>query len=292
MQLKHPCANTIGMHPTATQGTGVRYHLPAAINGLELLSCSDVAYRFAPHFHDAYCIWLNTASAESYTHKGCSGILPPGSFGIFAPGEVHSNQAFDSSSRQLLSFYLNAATVQQIAGELTDHSSIPPELATGLHADRDTYQALVNLWLTLTSSPSALHRQSLFRTTLALLLSRYATAALPTDKIGEEPRRVAKIIELFHDRLEEDLQLDELAAWVDCTPSYLIRCFKKASGLTPHAYLLQLRLEQSRRLLQQGQSIVQASLLSGFSDQSHLSRHFKRKFGLTPGAYRQQVKKT
>lgn len=86
----------------------IQYHAPKGINGLELLTCSDVNYHFSPHFHDSYCIWLNTSSAETYTHKGNSGILQTGDIGIIAPGEVHSNSAFGSESRHLLTFYLNA----------------------------------------------------------------------------------------------------------------------------------------------------------------------------------------
>ncbi len=86
--------------------SGVQYHIPEGINGLELLTCSDVNYHFLPHFHDSYCIWLNTISAETYTYKGNSGILQTGEIGIISPGEVHSNRVFESESPSCLLFIL------------------------------------------------------------------------------------------------------------------------------------------------------------------------------------------
>ena len=96
-------------------------------------------------------------------------------------------------------------------------------------------------------------------------------------------------IEQFHDRIDEDLRLDELANLVDCTPYYLIRFFKKNIGMTPHAYLLHLRLEKAKNLLRQGHSIVDTAFATGFTDQSHLTRHFKAKFSIPPGVYQDQI---
>ena len=58
--------------------------------------------------------------------------------------------------------------------------------------------------------------------------------------------------------------------------------------MSPHAYLIQLRLEKARQLISKGKSIADAALLAGFSDQSHLTRSFKKRYGLTPGRYGSQ----
>jgi len=267
----------------------IQYHAPEGINGLELLACSDANYHFLPHFHDTYCIWLNTSSAETYTHNGNSGILQTGDIGIIAPGEVHSNRAFGSESRHLLTFYLNADLLQKVAAEIAGTSDASMEFCTDFHPDPEAHRKLITLWQTLVSSKSPLERKSFFYDVIALLINRYATLAQQQLNIGKEQKRTAKIIEQFHDRLDEDLRLDELAELANCTPYYLIRFFKKAVGMTPHAYLLHLRLEKAKDLLRQGQSIVDVTFTTGFSDQSHLTRHFKAKFDITPGAYRSQV---
>lgn len=65
----------------------------------------------------------------------------------------------------------------------------------------------------------------------------------------------------------------------------LVRSFARAIGLTPHAYLVQRRLQHARSLIAQGTPLGEAALASGFADQSHLTRLFVRSYGLTPGAY-------
>ncbi len=267
----------------------VQYHIPEGINGLELLTCSDAGYHFSPHFHDSYCIWLNASSAETYTYKGNSGILQTGDVGIIAPGEVHSNSVFGSESRQLLTYYLNDDLLQAVALDISGRSDSSIELPTDFHSDTEAYMGLITLWQTLKTSKSTMERQSAFYEVLSLLINRYANPVQPEIDTGREQKRTSVVIEQFHDRIDEDLRLDELANLVDCTPYYLIRFFKKAIGMTPHAYLLHLRLEKAKNLLRQGHSIVDTAFATGFTDQSHLTRHFKAKLGIPPGVYQNQI---
>lgn len=267
----------------------VRYFKPAGLSGLELLSCPDVNYLFPPHFHQAYCIWLNTCGGEHYTHRGNSYILQPDNFGIIAPGEVHENYACDNSARSLLTFYLDPEQLQAVGAQIKDTAAGETEFRTDIHRDAESLQGLIDLHRLLNNSRSSLERESAFLEMLALLIRRHGVTGVQEARVGAEKDRVARIIELLHAQLAEDIGLAELAARFDCTPYHLIRFFKKTVGLPPHAYLVQLRLEKAKQLLNQGTSIVDAALDTGFSDQSHLSRHFKTKFGIPPGTYRRQV---
>jgi len=267
----------------------VQYHTPEGFNGLELLTCSDADYHFSPHFHDSYCIWLNARSAEAYTYKGNSGILQTGDVGIIAPGEVHSNSVVGSESRQLLTYYLDADLLQAIASDIMGLSNPSVELPTDFHSDPEAHMGLITLWQALKTSQSTMERQSAFYEVLSLLINRYATPTQPVIDAGREQKRTSVVIEQFHDRIDEDLRLDELANLVNCTPYYLIRFFKKNIGMTPHAYLLHLRLEKAKNLLRQGHSIVDTAFATGFTDQSHLTRHFKAKFSIPPGVYQDQI---
>jgi AraC family transcriptional regulator len=55
-------------------------------------------------------------------------------------------------------------------------------------------------------------------------------------------------------------------------------------GLAPHQYLLHLRLERSRRLLDsENATLADVAQRAGFADQAHFTRFFKREYGVTPG---------
>ena len=96
--------------------------------------------------------------------------------------------------------------------------------------------------------------------------------------------------------LEEDfarnVTLDELAQLAGLNAFTLLRVFRRAYGLPPHAYQLQVRLRHAKRLLRQGETPVRAALETGFADQSHFGRHFRRAFGITPHQYRLGASKT
>jgi len=66
----------------------------------------------------------------------------------------------------------------------------------------------------------------------------------------------------------------------------VIRSFRREMQITPHAYLIRLRIIHAIRLLQRGEAIAQVAAATGFRDQSHLTRHFKRWTGTTPASRR------
>jgi AraC family transcriptional regulator len=74
------------------------------------------------------------------------------------------------------------------------------------------------------------------------------------------------------------------------SPSHFARAFRKSTGMPPHAWLNQARVERAMVLLRQrSQSLSAIALECGFVDQSHLTRVFVRLVGLTPGAWRRTV---
>ncbi|WP_353619630.1 AraC family transcriptional regulator [Rhizobium sp. ICMP 5592] len=91
------------------------------------------------------------------------------------------------------------------------------------------------------------------------------------------------------DLIEEDpsapLTLAELADACGLSHFQFLRAFTRATGLTPHAYLLQRRIHEARRLIASGTPLAEAAFASGFADQSHMTRLFVRNFGISPGAY-------
>ncbi len=90
------------------------------------------------------------------------------------------------------------------------------------------------------------------------------------------------MLDIIHARLGEALSLADLSEPLGVTQYQLINLFKRTTGLTPHAYVIQLRLDAARRTLAKGMSIAEVAVACGFYDQSALTKHFKRSYGLTP----------
>jgi transcriptional regulator GlxA family with amidase domain len=79
------------------------------------------------------------------------------------------------------------------------------------------------------------------------------------------------------------------AAAVDLTPRHLETLFREATGLTPGAYALSLRLQAARRLVTDTRHpMADIALRTGFSSPATLSRAFRRQFGQPPTSLRRR----
>lgn len=68
--------------------------------------------------------------------------------------------------------------------------------------------------------------------------------------------------------------------------STLLRAFTKSKGITPYRYLETIRVNEAKKLLSNGVSVLDAAIRTGFFDQCHFTNYFTRFIGLAPGVYR------
>jgi AraC family transcriptional regulator len=89
--------------------------------------------------------------------------------------------------------------------------------------------------------------------------------------------------------LDQELTLEQLAAVAGLSAGHFLRAFKRATGQTPHRYLVERRLEQAQRLLAAtADPIADIAYACGFSSQSHMTDRFTRELGIAPARYRRQ----
>ncbi|MBD2463023.1 helix-turn-helix transcriptional regulator [Oscillatoria sp. FACHB-1407] len=133
-----------------------------------------------------------------------------------------------------------------------------------------------------------LYTDSLSTTLLTHLLRHYTGSKpiLPAQEGGLPTYRLRQVIEYIDAYLDRDLTLAELAAVAQISPNYFTQLFKQSTGLTPHQYVIQRRVEWAKRLLIEGKlAIADVALQVGFAHQSHFNRHFKRWVGVTPKVF-------
>ena len=112
---------------------------------------------------------------------------------------------------------------------------------------------------------------------------RAFTCGLPKSKLRQ-------VTDYIHDNLNQDLPLVELAQMTGLSASRFKCLFKQSTGLSPHQYVIQQRVERAKRLLgTTALTIREVALEVGFADQSHLARLFRRIMGSTPKEYRDSV---
>ena len=82
------------------------------------------------------------------------------------------------------------------------------------------------------------------------------------------------------------LLYDELARLADLSRYQLIRAFRHVTGMPPHAWRLNQRINLARTWIRQGVGLSEVALRLGFADQAHFQRVFKAHAGVTPGRFR------
>jgi AraC family transcriptional regulator len=107
---------------------------------------------------------------------------------------------------------------------------------------------------------------------------------------GLGPSRERKIRKYIQDNLDQTLSLDDLAKVAQISPHYFISLFQQSTGMTPHKYVLQQRVEYAKELLACSKlSLIEVAHQCGFPDQCQFTTTFRRQMGITPGRYKRQL---
>ncbi|WP_037454338.1 helix-turn-helix domain-containing protein [Sphingobium chlorophenolicum] len=102
--------------------------------------------------------------------------------------------------------------------------------------------------------------------------------------------RLKRVQDFVEAHLERSIQLQELSLIAGLSVSHFVRQFKRATGVSPHQFVLRRRVERAKRLLAHSdQSLAEIAFSCGFSHQEHLTHTFRRHVGSTPGNYRRSA---
>ena len=105
--------------------------------------------------------------------------------------------------------------------------------------------------------------------------------------VARQDERALAAAQCIERRATEPLTLDEVAATVGLSTFHLMRVFRHSIGVTPHQYLMRVRLLRALDLLRSTQQpVTSIAYEAGWSDLSNFTRTFQRDVGCTPGQYR------
>lgn len=103
---------------------------------------------------------------------------------------------------------------------------------------------------------------------------------------GLAPHHMRRIREYVKEDLSRRITLTDLSQLCGLSDFHFQRSFRTTLGLSPHEWILRLRLEAAQQQIVKGERLADVASACGFSSQSHLNRNFKAHIGVTPGMYR------
>lgn len=246
---------------------GCRVLRPAGLDdAVEIVSATPQPRAFPTRVNSTLIICVKRGVAHEVVMNGRSVVYPAHAVCVTTPGTVWS------SKRAAVGFLS-----LDVAPEL-----IPYDLRGPMRfLERRQLPGAVAAIRSIARPGDRLERQ----VALAELVDAVLLGDARDAEANQGVRAVDRAVDYLEAMIEHQPSLDDIARAAGANRFVLVRHFRHKLGITPYAYLLQLRVGRARRLLARGVSAVEVAWRAGFADQAHMSRHFKRVFGLSPVHY-------
>jgi AraC family transcriptional regulator len=206
-------------------------------------------------------------------------------FPAYVPLKVRSSQAGETTHCYLDPIFLahaayESANLEQI--ELKPTLSTPDPLVCQIVLALKTV-------LETDATNSCFYAESMATAMAAHFLRNYSTRKhiLPEYEDGLPKYKLKQALDYMNVHLSENLSLATLADELQISQYHFCRLFKQSTGTTPHAYLIQQRVEKSKQLLKQKEGTMNdIAIECGFANPSHFAKHFRKYTGISPKQFR------
>ncbi|WP_331373020.1 AraC family transcriptional regulator [Sinorhizobium chiapasense] len=251
------------------------------IAGVDAVEAST-RHSFPRHTHDHFGIGLIYQGAQrSLSGRGLV-EAERGDVITVNPGEVHDGTPIGDAGRSWRMLYLDPAIVETAVSDISEGGRRMCEFADPVIRNAALAAHFHELFVIATTSEGG--DAPLRWDEFVLTLVAEVMQLVPRDAC-KVPESITAARSLIDDDPLAAITLADLARESRLSRFQLVRRFAKATGLTPHAYLVQRRIDIVRRLIAEGTSLAEAAIAGGFADQSHMTRVFVRTYGVSPGAY-------
>lgn len=248
-----------------------------AIEGVEAVE-ANTTHSFGRHTHDQFGIGIILRGAQ----KSASGRGPveagPGDMITVNPGEVHDGHPIGDAGRAWRMLYFDPALIAATVLDIGEGAARDFVFAKPVMTDRQAVDRFLPVYAEMTQESEVLAPETGLLQLIAALMDK-------RPKMQFVPPSIDLAKSLIDDDPVAAITLADLAAATGLSRFQVVRAFAEATGMTPHAYLVQRRIGIVRRMIAKGTPLADAALAGGFADQSHMTRTFVRAYGVTPGAY-------
>lgn len=267
----------------------VEFQRIVELDDLEVVRATYFRHRFPKHSHDVFAFGIVEHGAQATEYRGTTHIAVAGDICLVNPGEVHTGYAPDDQGWSYRCCYPDPELLSDIACQGGRKETVPPHFLSPVIRDPMVYRHFYRFFDAVEEKEEALCLQERLIAALSAALSRHGACNVSSRDLKGGAGHVSRACAYMEERWSEQPLLNDIATSAGLDPYSLIRAFRRLTGMTPHAYLMQTRISRGKTLLATGRSPAQVALDSGFFDQSHFTKQFKRFTGTTPSIYRDAV---
>ncbi len=201
----------------------------------------------------------------------------------------------DASQLSALQLMIDCAVMDDVKAEMLKGDPQRVDLLgfTALPNARLQYCArAIQHELVKPSSGSALLVDAMAQTICIEVVRSFSMGArkAPSAKVALSPTQIKCATAFFEATLDQNVGLRSVAEAVGVSTFHFARAFKKATGISPHRYLIERRIARAKQLLEtSSDGLADIAYACGFSSQAHMTTTFSKLVGLPPGGYRQML---
>ncbi len=237
----------------------------------------DINQNFSKHHHRNYSVGITHEGLFLSQYEKSTHTVYRGATRVVNPMEAHGGS---SQHWSLTNFYPSEALMRDMYTQIF-HEAKTPLFGKHIIEDQRLYGLLLTFFKSVYEGKEAIESESAMIEALSYLIRHYAQTKTTSEESLDQAA-LSRTIDLIRTQAEHPISLACLAREAGLSKYHFLRTFKQHTGLTPHQYILSVRIQKAAEQIIAGESIALASLNSGFSDQSHFTRHFKRIYGYTP----------
>lgn len=236
---------------------------------------------FPPHFHEHYVIGCVESGRRTLSLRNREVFIGPGDLVVFHPGENHGCTQSGGDAFGFCGFSVSKAAMAELS-QAAGQRGLPVfsqnVISDGSMAGRfqEIHEAVMR--------GDSQEKGEAFFTFLSALMER--NGGRPKTEGLTCRGEIGLACGFMAAHFAEHISLEDICRYAGLSKSALCRAFLKEKGITPYRYLENVRVNEARRLLEQGTAPLEAAVRTGFSDQSHFTNYFSRFTGLAPGVYR------
>jgi AraC family transcriptional regulator len=196
------------------------------------------------------------------------------------------------SAARHIHFGLGDAFIQGIRNEMDRSPSIMTDSRTTHDNVISRLLKLLETEMLAGGETGLLYADSLAQALAAryLLLNENIDQAIAQQVSPLPQASLRRVREYMEAHLQNNLSLDQLARETHYSRGHFLRMFRAATGMTPHQYLIERRIERAKHILcdEEETSLIDIAARCGFSSQSHMTRVFREETGVTPSAFKRR----
>ena len=251
---------------------------------IEAYRFEGIVQPFPNHFHEHYVIGFVENGERCLSCRNKEYTIEQGSVLLFNPGDNHACVQSNNGTLDYRGFNISKEVMLDLSEEVTGKRQLPG-FSRNVVCDEEAICYLRPLHEMVMNGVGEFGKEESLLFLISTLIQNYGQ---PFESCIPECRQeIEKACEFIDKHFTERIYLDQICRHVGLSKSTLLRAFTKAKGVTPYRYLETVRINEAKKLLQQGVPPLEAAMQTGFSDQSHFTNYFSSFIGLAPGVYRE-----